>query len=318
MVKVSCIVPVYNSCKYLRRMLDSILGQSFNDFELILIDDGSTDSSGEICDEYASKDSKICVYHKENGGVSSARNLGLSKAEGKYIIFMDSDDLIAPNMLQALVTDLESNDADIAMCEWQAVSEDFLQDQSLTRMSECEVIPDPVSKIYKNKFMPQLVNKLIKRDILGKQTFDEGINYSEDYLFVSMLLLKTKSLTYRKEIMYFYITHKDSLSWRKGNYNFWEGYIRSRKFILEEFRKSRFREQLEKDAYNNLCVAIVALFRFLVHCREKAMYEEVFTKYGKQIREFALSADIPIGKKIEYLSFVLSYRFACMVHKKRD
>lgn len=125
MVKVSCIVPVYNSCKYLRRMLDSILGQSFNDFELILIDDGSTDSSGEICDEYASKDSKICVYHKENGGVSSARNLGLSKAEGKYIIFMDSDDLIAPNMLQALVTDLESNDADIAMCEWQAVSEDF-------------------------------------------------------------------------------------------------------------------------------------------------------------------------------------------------
>ena len=91
---VSVIVPVYNSSQYLHRCIDSILYQSFNDFEVLLIDDGSIDNSGEICDEYAVKDSRVRVFHKENGGVSSARNVGLGNAVGEWVTFVDSDDWI--------------------------------------------------------------------------------------------------------------------------------------------------------------------------------------------------------------------------------
>lgn len=94
MPKISVIVPVYNTEQYLPRCIDSILAQTFTDFELLLIDDGSKDSSGKICDESAAKDSRIRVFHKENGGVSSARNMGLNNAQGEWITFVDSDDYL--------------------------------------------------------------------------------------------------------------------------------------------------------------------------------------------------------------------------------
>ena len=98
---VSVIVPVYKAEKWLHRCVDSILTQTMEDFELLLIDDGSPDRSGEICDEYAAKDSRVRVFHKENGGVSSARNLGLDNAKGEYICFLDSDDWIDSETLEA-------------------------------------------------------------------------------------------------------------------------------------------------------------------------------------------------------------------------
>lgn len=99
MPKISIIVPVYNVEKYLRKCIDSILNQTFKDFELILIDDGSTDESGKICDEYNLKDNRIKVIHKENGGLSSARNAGLDIAQGEYIGFVDSDDWIESDQI---------------------------------------------------------------------------------------------------------------------------------------------------------------------------------------------------------------------------
>ena len=99
---VSVIVPIYNSEKYLKRCVDSILSQTFSDFELLLVDDGSTDGSGSICDEYSVKDSRVRVFHKENGGVSSARNLGLDNARGEWITFVDSDDYLEESFLAEL------------------------------------------------------------------------------------------------------------------------------------------------------------------------------------------------------------------------
>ena len=92
MPTISVIVPIYNTEKYLRRCIDSVLAQTYKDFELLLIDDGSTDSSGAICDEYAALDARVSVFHKENGGVSDTRNYGLDLAQGKYLMFLDADD----------------------------------------------------------------------------------------------------------------------------------------------------------------------------------------------------------------------------------
>ena len=100
--KISVIVPVYKAEKYLHRCVDSILAQSYTDFELLLIDDGSPDNSGAICDEYAIKDSRVRVFHKQNGGASSARNKGLDHANGEWVSFVDSDDWIEPQMVESL------------------------------------------------------------------------------------------------------------------------------------------------------------------------------------------------------------------------
>ena len=113
--KISVIVPVYNTEKYLHRCIDSVLAQTYKDFELLLIDDGSKDSSGAICDEYAARDSRVKVFHKENGGVSSARNAGLAIASGDWIMHLDGDDWIEPDMLERLIQKGEDTGADIVM-----------------------------------------------------------------------------------------------------------------------------------------------------------------------------------------------------------
>ena len=117
MPQISIIVPVYNTEKYLERCLNSILSQTFTDFELLLINDGSTDSSGGICDEYATKDSRIRVFHKKNSGVTSARRLGVEESKGEYISFVDSDDNLYPKSLEILINNVTSNDIDIIVSD---------------------------------------------------------------------------------------------------------------------------------------------------------------------------------------------------------
>ena len=116
---ISVLVPVYNTNQYLPRCIDSILGQSFTDFELLLIDDGSTDGSAKICDAYAEKDSRIRVLHKENGGVSSARNLGLNEAKGEWVVFVDSDDWISDNCIKLLTEPLRNKEFDIVVGDYR-------------------------------------------------------------------------------------------------------------------------------------------------------------------------------------------------------
>ena len=111
--KVSIIVPIYNVEKYIHKCIDSILSQTFTDFELILVDDGSPDKCGEICEQYALKDNRIKVVHKENGGLSDARNAGIDVASGKYIYFIDSDDWISPNSIISLLNFAEDNQCEI-------------------------------------------------------------------------------------------------------------------------------------------------------------------------------------------------------------
>ena len=117
MPKLSVIVPVYNTEKYLRECVDSILAQTFTDFELILVDDGSTDGSGAICDEYAGKDSRIRVIHQENGGATLARRSGVRIAQGEYVAFVDSDDWIAQHIYQNMMEKAETCGADVILCD---------------------------------------------------------------------------------------------------------------------------------------------------------------------------------------------------------
>ena len=116
--KISVIVPVYKAEAYLHRCVDSILAQTFQDFEVLLIDDGSPDRSGEMCDEYARKDRRVRVFHKENGGVSSARQCGMDNAQGEYTIHADPDDWVEPDMLEELYRKAKEEDVDMVICDY--------------------------------------------------------------------------------------------------------------------------------------------------------------------------------------------------------
>ena len=187
MPKVSVIVPVYNTEKYLSRCIDSILAQTYTDFELILVNDGSTDNSGKICDEYAQKDKRIVVIHKENGGVSSARNKGIEKAKGEWIAFVDSDDYISETYL----SDFPKNDEnDMEICGIVSFNgQSFISNQQGVKYSDKNL-----SLFYEDLFSYRANTspwaKIIKKEILKKNhiCFDTNMRLAEDTLFILNLL----------------------------------------------------------------------------------------------------------------------------------
>ena len=136
MTKISVIVPVYNTEKYLDRCIQSILAQTYTDFELLLINDGSTDSSGAICDKYAKQDVRVRVFHKENGGASSARNMGLDNAKGEWVTFCDSDDTLKQNALECLSSYTDKSSIVIANTSYK---EQISGDEYVRRLLECKI-----------------------------------------------------------------------------------------------------------------------------------------------------------------------------------
>lgn len=190
--QISVIVPVYNAEKWLRRCVDSILAQTFTDFELLLIDDGSTDGSPAICDEYAVKDSRVRVFHKPNGGVSSARNLGLDHALGEWICFVDSDDRISN--LEVLSTSRLS--ADMVLFTLKIVNDNgFSYDDSLIPLAEAADTKNGYLKKYLHFHIFNCVcAKLIRKSAIGILRFDTAIRFGEDALFNLRLMKSVNSI----------------------------------------------------------------------------------------------------------------------------
>ncbi len=198
---ISIIIPVYNVEPYLARCLNSVLSQSFTDFEILLIDDGSTDASGKICDEYASRDERIRVFHKENGGVSSARNVGLKEAKGEWIYFVDADDEVLPDGLQALVDGIR-DDVDVVMGGLEKC------DENGDVIYEMEKGPEFLSRkdgILINYGASKVCNgnwgwmtiRLFRNSIIRKNHlfFDSDVVYNEDELFVVRYLCSCRGIT---------------------------------------------------------------------------------------------------------------------------
>lgn len=206
-VMVSIIVPVYNTSKYLRQCVESVLTQSYNNWELLLINDGSTDNSGTICDMYSSQDNRIKSIHKDNSGVSNTRNIGLDFATGKYVIFLDSDDYWCDSMiLEKLVNLADKYDIDIVRGEYKAVNEDG-EDlfYAKTRKINYSRIYDSayfIENIINGEFF--LVLALIKKDAIGGCRFNTNQIFLEDMRFYSQLMLQDLRCMYLPHIFYAY------------------------------------------------------------------------------------------------------------------
>lgn len=214
MCEISIIVPVYNVEKYLEKCVDSILNQTFKDFEVILVDDGSPDNSGTICDQYAEADSRVRVIHKENGGLSSARNAGIDVARGKYLGFIDSDDYIAEDMYELLYNNIVREKADLSICGIYDVYDD-------KKIIEKERIQQTVSSLEAmkiifegNNISVHAVNKLYKRGLFSGVRYPVG-KYHEDSFIIVDLLDRCNNVVIDSQQKYYYLHRSESINTEK-------------------------------------------------------------------------------------------------------
>lgn len=226
---ISIIVPVYNAEKYLHRCLDSIVAQTFTNWECFLVDDGSKDSSGAICDEYSTRDNRFRVFHKENGGVSSARQFGMERmleSDSKYTIHADPDDWVEPNMLECLYQKAEESGADMVICDFykNTSKRQFLKKQDPESENPHEVLNALYGGLHGS-----LWNKLIRSACYKEANirFPQGLNYCEDFFVNVCLLLRSVSkVAYLPKAFYHYDQYMNSNA-------------ETKKTDKENFRKTR-------------------------------------------------------------------------------
>ena len=210
---ISVIIPVYNVQDYLARCVDSVLVQTHQDLEIILVDDGSTDASGDICDQYAERDSRICVIHKSNGGLSDARNAALDVMRGDYVTFVDADDYVHPQFVELLLHTIEDTGAPIAVCRWQELN-DGEQPKSVdtghitTKLfSQAEAIN---SVFYQQELNHSACSRLFKASIFDSLRFPVGKLY-EDLAVIYPILKKVDRVALISPAMYYYMHRTGSI-----------------------------------------------------------------------------------------------------------
>lgn len=249
-LRLSIIVPVYNAEKYLRECLESMKTQNYDNFEVILIDDGSTDNSGHICDQYAQNDPRIHVFHKENGGVSSARNLGLEKAEGELITFVDADDKISSDYCRVICSN--TGNYDMGCFSSHIHIEESGQDLFYKLKNISVIGPDLIqSEAYKFRDCKELNgwnlfcypwNKVFKREIIKHHqlSFNPGLNVQEDELFATDYLRYAKSLLLLSNTLYYHESRRAGLTYTNQSYEHYLNFATALKGIVLSFTNKKW------------------------------------------------------------------------------
>lgn len=268
MPKVSIIVPVYNAEKYLGWCINSILNQSFRDIELLLVDDGSTDGSQQICQNYAELDKRVRVIEKENGGVSSARNLGMENAQGEYIQFVDSDDVIAPHMTERLLEAAVLYSADIVFCGICIVDRQKPEKISFNELSsacvgeECvfdkEIFWEKLPYFFwETSIMEGPCNRIYRSSVMRENAlrFPEDMSYGEDFVFNLEYYNKINTSVFLNELLYYYIWNEEDSLARSYKENLFQNQMRQIK-LLFEFIENNGKMTKEGKAYlANYCAS---------------------------------------------------------------
>lgn len=211
MAKISVIVPVYKVESYIQRCVDSILNQTYTDLEILLVDDGSPDTCGKICDEYAGKDSRVSAFHKVNGGLSDARNFGCQYATGEYIIFVDSDDYLELDIFQYLYNNIQKYQADMATCGVYDVYDDHTKTQESGGEFVCSG-QKAFEYILKGVFIRgEIWNKLMKRELIQGLQFPKGKLY-EDIFYTARLMQRVSKVCVGTKPKYYYIHRSESIT----------------------------------------------------------------------------------------------------------
>lgn len=307
MKEISVVIPVYNVKKYLRTCIDSVLNQSFRDFEMILVDDGSTDGCSEICDEYGKKDTRIVVVHQRNGGLSDARNTGLSLAHGKYVTFVDSDDILMPNMLELLHNLIVQEEAQIACCEHVRCEEDEnlndvvvpRQDKDISAFSEQKMR----EFLRGNNIKVVAWSKLYCMDLFSGIRYPKG-RYHEDVFTTYKLVHAAKKIVTTNEVGYIYRKNRNSItgSFSPKRLDLIDGKLEQAKFVKENYKDAKL--------YELACAAVIYACNQCVYQMGQSGYSnlkqemEINSLYHKYVKHYLKSKSSIFGKMYAIIACV--------------
>ena len=323
MLKISVIVPVYKSEKYIERCIDSILNQTYKNIELILVDDGSPDNSPKICDRYAETDSRVLVIHKENGGVSTARNAGLDAATGDYITFVDSDDYLEPVMYENMLAKALEYDSDIILCdcvkEYGEYSELYSHNirAGFYNREQLEKEYFPHLLMMENVEYPATISNwlLLWKNNLNtpEMRYEPGLKFSEDLLFGSRLMLKAMSFYYMKgEAYYHYMMNPDSVTHTYAP-DKWDNYLRLYSRIKEVFSgycEYDFSTQIDLSLLFFVYNTIEEIYSAAISQREKVdkIKNILNTLYvGDMFKRIKIS-NLKVTNKLKIITFIYKYQ----------
>lgn len=299
---VSIIVPVYKTERYLSRCLRSILAQDYQELDIILVDDGSPDNSGVLCDELAQTDARIQVIHKKNGGLSSARNAGIKAAKGDYICFIDSDDYVAKDYVSTLYGLMQKHGADLVKINYVEVCTDTYSKKAIgTSKRETVYTGKDVERAFLELQVDSVCVFLYKKSLIGDTQFPEG-KTSEDIPFNFSLFQKAKTFVYLPAEKYYYYHNPDSISNGPLDRNYWN-YLFFREGIFDFYRFSDDRHLAQKAEALYARAAMGMMTRMRLYgaasdidesaCRK--MLSDVFFAHAKA---FYKDKGIPVSRKI--------------------
>lgn len=297
----SIITPVYNAERYISKCVESVISQTLPDFELLLVDDGSLDNSGRICDEYAIKDIRIKVFHKKNGGVSSARNYGLDVANGKYILFLDSDDFFMQNTLMHCKKIIKREEVDILQFSIQGVAENGEFTNKTTIKRESTNVVTPEKYILDGQLQVCAGGSCIKREIIEKHSlrFKQNIKLAEDQLFIISSILYSKKVKFDNIILYNYLDNPQSATHINKSQDVIES-IKEIKIFIKENPLSK--EILNRQILNFICILLRN--RDISFDKISDIVEKKTFKYSKELR---------IGEKVFCILSKINFRLSCHI-----
>lgn len=313
---ISIIVPIYNVGRYLERCLKSILQQTYTCFEVILIDDGSTDESGDICDDYQTKDSRIRVIHKENKGVSDTRNVGLQNVTGDYICFVDPDDVVAPNFLEELYRLCTDNDADVSMVRYKTFTDNVTFKEATEKNIEILSARDVLWRQFGADYVNYIVlwNKMYKASLFENIVFPD-VRQSEDEAVLYRIFYKAEKVVVSHEVLYGYFMRLSSLT--KAPFSEKKlDFLLVAKERIDFFAEKKETALMEAYQYVYAVSLMAYVYRVRKDLKDKVFARELRKEYKKLFPEVNKATTLSVKRKcVLYLFeyFPLSYGIYEMV-----
>ena len=301
---ISLIIPVYNSKAYLRRCLNSVQAQTFTDYEVVLVDDGSTDGSSDICDAYAAMDSRFRVFHEANRGSSLARKFGMEHALGQWYVFMDSDDDVHPHYLSRLYEAVVEKEAEIAICEMQQVD----NDASPVAEKPREAVMLDSEQLHERFFHYSFWGfwgKIYYRDVFDGLYFPP-YNINEDYVVMAQLFLRQKQVAYVPNALYYYRTNMLSQSHLRLTPRIMDEYY-NKLWVVEFYRKNQSVYYTQANA--QLAETCIKLYHIILSEDKDNCYrnekDTIVTFLRSNILTILTTRHLLLGLKIAALKIIL-------------
>jgi glycosyltransferase involved in cell wall biosynthesis len=289
--EISVVIPVYNTVRFLPDCLESVLNQTFEDIEIICVDDGSTDDSLSVLQEYAKKDPRIKIFSQKNAGVSAARNVGLENTAGKYVLCADSDDTADPGMLKKLHDAAVNYECDIAMCDVNGIAR---RSEDVSGGKPLIILEKYMRKPARNMLITACWNKIYKRSVIGFVRFNERVCVNEDLNFNLLIFSKNKKAVFLAERLYNYREHSSSLSKRESS----EKQVKSFYYIIKDLYQRIGNTLEEKDELKKNVLNDLAIKMFCLAVKNKndvfAVAEKVNELYTDKIIDLNMEYDLKI------------------------